>query len=39
MPDPRVVYPRQAKRLITDPTKGIFVPLVVSVYSTDFNLC
>lgn len=23
------VYPRQAKRLITDPTKGIFVPLIV----------
>lgn len=24
-----IVYPRQAKRLITDPTKGIFVPLIV----------
>ena len=23
------VYPQQAKRLITDPTKGIFVPLIV----------
>lgn len=24
------VYPRQARRLITDPVKGIFVPLIVS---------
>jgi hypothetical protein len=24
-----VVYPRQSKRLITDPVKGLFVPLIV----------
>ena len=24
------VYPRQARRLITDPVKGIFVPLIAS---------
>lgn len=25
------MYPRQARRLIQDPVKGIFVPLIVSV--------
>ncbi|PSR72182.1 hypothetical protein PHLCEN_2v11974, partial [Hermanssonia centrifuga] len=29
-----ILYPRQAKRLITDPTKGIFVPLVVLSFAT-----
>lgn len=28
-----VVYPRQAKRLITDPSKGIFVPLIVCLWT------
>lgn len=31
------VYPRQAKRLITDPVKGIFVPLIVSLLGS--NVC
>ncbi|KAI0029364.1 voltage-dependent anion channel [Vararia minispora EC-137] len=29
-----VLYPRQAKRLVTDPTKNIFVPLVVLSFAT-----
>ncbi|KAI0082018.1 hypothetical protein K474DRAFT_1703482 [Panus rudis PR-1116 ss-1] len=29
-----ILYPRQAKRLITDPTKGIFVPLIVLSFAT-----
>ena len=31
--DAHAVYPRQAKRLVTDPSKNIFVPLVVSFLS------
>ncbi|KAK7692818.1 hypothetical protein QCA50_004453 [Cerrena zonata] len=29
-----IVYPRQARRLITDPVKGIFVPLIVLSFAT-----
>ncbi|GJE96716.1 voltage-dependent anion channel-domain-containing protein [Phanerochaete sordida] len=29
-----ILYPRQARRLITDPTKGIFVPLMVLSFAT-----
>ncbi|CAL1707974.1 unnamed protein product [Somion occarium] len=29
-----ILYPRQAKRLITDPSKGIFVPLIVLSFAT-----
>ncbi|KZV64733.1 hypothetical protein PENSPDRAFT_656325 [Peniophora sp. CONT] len=29
-----VLYPRQAKRLVTDPSKNIYVPLVVLSYAT-----
>ncbi|TCD62929.1 hypothetical protein EIP91_006227 [Steccherinum ochraceum] len=29
-----LLYPRQAKRLVTDPSKGIFVPLMVLAFAT-----
>lgn len=29
-----ILYPRQARRLVTDPTKGIFVPLMVLSFAT-----
>jgi hypothetical protein len=29
-----VVYPQQSKRLINDPVKGVFVPLIVSTIAT-----
>ena len=31
---PLLVYPQQALRLIKDPVKGIFVPLVVLSFAT-----